>query len=144
MKTFIFTLILICIETTHSIHWSQSYSSVELTSIPANFSIEWYSQKVLMNDLLLVLMNENAFVIEVDHFSYANQDRFDQRYIISTDHWCDGCPIFFYTGNEGDVTAFVQNTGFMWENAKQFKAMVLFAEHRYYGKSIPYGTFNIV
>lgn len=39
---------------------------------------------------------------------------------------------------------FANNTGFMWENAKQFKAMVLFAEHRYYGESIPYGKLTRV
>lgn len=90
------------------------------TPIPANFTIGWYNQKV-------------------DHFGYANRDTFKQRYIVSTDHWSPGCPIFFYAGNEGDIFMFANNTGFMWENAAPFKAMVLFAEHRYYGESMPYG-----
>jgi len=59
-----------------------------------------------------------------------------QRYIISTDHWCEGCPIFFYAGNEGDIFMFANNTGFMWENAASFKAMNVFVEHRYYGNII--------
>nr|AYV89001.1 lysosomal Pro-X carboxypeptidase isoform X2 [Tetranychus truncatus] len=91
------------------------------TPIPANYTVFWYQQKV-------------------DHFNYINNDTFQQRVIISTDHWCtDGCPIFFYAGNEGDVFSFANNTGFMWENAPRFKAMVIFAEHRYYGESLPYG-----
>ncbi|CAG2120160.1 unnamed protein product, partial [Medioppia subpectinata] len=34
------------------------------------------------------------------------------------------------------------NTGFMWENAKQFRAMNLFLEHRYYGESVPFGKVD--
>ena len=33
---------------------------------------------------------------------------------------------------------FVNNTGFMFEMAKELSAMVIFAEHRYYGQSIPF------
>ena len=77
---------------------------------------------------------------KVDHQSYSNNDVFQQRYIISTQYWKPNGPIFFYAGNEGDIFSFANNTGFMWENAPKFNAMVVFMEHRYYGQSMPYGN----
>jgi len=43
--------------------------------------------------------------------------------------------MFFYLGNEADVTLYVNATGLMWENAPYFGALIVFAEHRYYGQS---------
>lgn len=78
---------------------------------------------------------------KVDHFTFTSNETFNQRIVISIDHWGkDGSPIFFYTGNEGDILLFSNNTGFLWEYAEQFNAMVVFAEHRYYGTSLPFGN----
>lgn len=80
------------------------------------------------------------FTQKVDHFTYNSDETFNQRIILSTDHWGkDGSPIFFYTGNEGDIFMFANNTGFIWDIAPQFNAMIVFAEHRYYGTSMPFG-----
>ncbi|XP_075224030.1 lysosomal Pro-X carboxypeptidase-like [Lycorma delicatula] len=80
--------------------------------------------------------------VPVDHFNFANQDTFKLRYLINDENWNpeSGGPIFFYTGNEADITLFAENTGFIWELAPEFKALIVFAEHRYYGESLPYGN----
>ncbi|EGI66041.1 PREDICTED: lysosomal Pro-X carboxypeptidase [Acromyrmex echinatior] len=82
-----------------------------------------------------------TFDVRVDHFSFAVQDTFKLRYLIN-DTWRkqQNAPIFFYTGNEGNIEVFAQNTGFLWEIAPKFDALVIFAEHRYYGESLPYGN----
>ncbi|CAA6657656.1 unnamed protein product [Spirodela intermedia] len=84
----------------------------------------------------------------LDHFSFAELPTFDQRYLVGGDgQWSSSGgagggrgPIFFYCGNEGDIEWFAANTGFVWEIAPSFGALVVFAEHRYYGKSMPFGS----
>jgi len=48
--------------------------------------------------------------------------------------------VFFYAGNEGPLEEFYYNTGLPFDWAEEFGAAILFAEHRYYGKSLPFGN----
>lgn len=85
------------------------------------------------------------FEQKVDHFSFTNEDAtFKQKYLINDTWWkTNNGPIFFYTGNEGTIEAFAQNSGFVWDIAPEFGAMVVFAEHRYYGTSLPFGPDSL-
>jgi len=79
----------------------------------------------------------------VDHFSFVNSDTYLEKYLYNDTYWDhDGGPIFFYTGNEADIETFANNTGFMFEIAPEFNALLVFAEHRYYGESMPYGNLS--
>ncbi|PSS30665.1 Lysosomal Pro-X carboxypeptidase [Actinidia chinensis var. chinensis] len=85
------------------------------------------------------------FEQQLDHFSFADLPTFRQRYLINTEYWAGPArmgPIFFYCGNEGEIQWFAANTGFVWEIAPRFGAMVVFPEHRYYGESMPYGSID--
>jgi len=44
-------------------------------------------------------------------------------------YWNENGPIFFYTGNEGLITGFWDNSGFVFEAAEKFNALVIFGEH---------------
>lgn len=104
------------------------------------------AQKNCTNDGWITVVNGTTypwktfnFSSKIDHFSYRNTDKFNMRYFISKCYYKDGGPIFFYTGNEGDLEDFATNTGIMWDLAPQFNATIIFAEHRFYGKSQPFG-----
>ncbi|ALC38629.1 CG2493 [Drosophila busckii] len=101
--------------------------------------------KVLAEEKFQYAIKE--FTVPLDHYSFLSNTSFNIRYLYN-DSYVDktnpDAPIFFYTGNEGDIEWFAQNSGFVWELAAKEHAVVVFAEHRYYGKSLPYGsdTFN--
>ncbi|KAG5556494.1 hypothetical protein RHGRI_006934 [Rhododendron griersonianum] len=90
------------------------------------------------------LYRAKYFTQTLDHFNYhpESYETFQQRYLINDTSWGGAeknAPIFVYTGNEGDIEWFAQNTGFVYENAPRFEALIVFVEHRFYGESIPFG-----
>ncbi|KAI8562970.1 hypothetical protein RHMOL_Rhmol03G0077100 [Rhododendron molle] len=90
------------------------------------------------------LYRAKYFTQTLDHFNYhpESYETFQQRYLINDTSWGGAeknAPIFVYTGNEGNIEWFAQNTGFVYENAPRFEALIVFIEHRFYGESIPFG-----
>jgi lysosomal Pro-X carboxypeptidase len=83
------------------------------------------------------------FEQNVDHFTFVNNATFKQRYLINKSHWKPGGPIFFYCGNEADIEYFARTMGFLWEAAPDFDAMLVFAEQRYQGRSLPFGAKSL-
>jgi len=98
-------------------------ASVISSAAAAEYKTAWFTQKI-------------------DHFNWAKTDAsFQQRWLFNDANWDGSGPILFYTGNEGDVTLFWSNTGFVTKTlAKELNALVVFAEHRYYGLSLPFGN----
>lgn len=86
---------------------------------------------------------ETRFIEQrLDHFSFASNDAtFRQRYFVckppNAPKDFEAKAIFFYCGNEANVELYVNATGLMWENADSHSAVLVFAEHRFYGESLP-------
>jgi len=95
---------------------------LHLTEQPYKWAEEYYNQ------------------MPIDHFAFTDPRTFRLRYLLNTENFQRNGPIFFYTGNEGPIEGFASNTGLMWDLAGEFGAAIIFAEHRYYGKSLPFGN----
>ena len=83
--------------------------------------------------------------VETDHFGFGpisggHAQNFDVRFFTYDSYWGGpGSPIWFYAGNEANVEQYVNATGLMWEHSQEAGALLVFAEHRFYGKSWPCG-----
>lgn len=79
---------------------------------------------------------------KIDHFNplVRQPSTFKQRMLISDKFFGNGSgPILVYVGNEGPIDQFWNNSGFVMELAEAFSGYIVFIEHRYYGKSVPFG-----
>ncbi|XP_060959467.1 uncharacterized protein LOC115700428 [Cannabis sativa] len=79
----------------------------------------------------------------LDHFNYREESYtiFQQRYLVNSKYWGGpNAPIFAYLGAEASIDYDINDIGFINENAPHFKALIVFIEHRYYGKSVPFGS----
>lgn len=81
----------------------------------------------------------------LDHFNYRPESysTFQQRYVINFKYWGGAnstSPIFAYLGAEEPLDGDLSLIGFLPDNAVQFNALLVYIEHRYYGKSIPFGS----
>jgi pimeloyl-ACP methyl ester carboxylesterase len=88
-------------------------------------------------------MTEYWFDAVVDHFNFRPtlQSTFPLRYLVNDQYYANSSsPVLFYAGNEANIYQFVNNSGFLWEAAIELQAMIVFAEHRYYGKSFPFNS----
>jgi len=66
--------------------------------------------------------------------SWCNAIILDKRFVcafITEKYWKEGTShaLLFYTGNEGPIEQFWDNTGFIFEAAEQLNALVIFGEH---------------
>lgn len=88
---------------------------------------------------LLSRCKEKWISQRLDHFDVGSAT-FEQRYFVCDEFFRHHRgAMFFYTGNEANVELYLNHSGLMWENAQHYGAMLVFAEHRYFGESLPFG-----
>ncbi|PVH47458.1 hypothetical protein PAHAL_4G067000 [Panicum hallii] len=78
------------------------------------------------------------FPQELDHFTFTPNASmlFYQKYLVNDTFWrrpsggkgAATGPMFVYTGNEGDIEWFATNTGFVFDIAPKFGALLVFIE----------------
>uniref|UniRef100_A0A8W8I0N9 Thymus-specific serine protease n=1 Tax=Magallana gigas TaxID=29159 RepID=A0A8W8I0N9_MAGGI len=73
----------------------------------------------------------------IDHFDALNSEMYSQKVYINTENWIKPSgPIFLFIGGEGALSNRTAYSGHHVEMAKRFGAMVVAAEHRFYGSNI--------
>ena len=122
--------------------WSCVYSS--------KYDNNGYRFELKRKNDLISNCSELFFEQYLDHFNYRigstpnNISTYMERYFVcGGSKWKQNNPIFFYFGNEGNVEQYINYTGLMWENQDTFNAIMVFAEHRYYGKSTPFNQSQL-
>lgn len=89
----------------------------------------------------------HIFKQRLDHFRSgpSSEILWPQRYLMNDTFWRGpGHPILFYTGNEGPIPAFWGACGFVTDVlAPKLGALVIFAEQRFYGASMPFGEQSL-
>ena len=128
-------------------------ASVPLTTPPSFFTrpppYSFSTLSASSNPYLSQLSNATYNYQTLDHFGWSvSSQRWSQYFLYSTQYWLPPTspngpgPVFLYAGNEGPIETFAANTGAMFELAQSFNAMIVFVEHRYYGRSMPWGGGN--
>jgi pimeloyl-ACP methyl ester carboxylesterase len=78
------------------------------------------------------------FNSRVDNFDSSNNATFAQRYYVDNQFWTGTGPVFYYISGEGTCNG--PPTGYVASLGKQYSALLISLEHRFYGESIPNGN----
>lgn len=75
---------------------------------------------------------------KVDNFDASNNATFAQRYYVDNQFWNGAGPVFFLISGEGTCNG--PPGGYVATLGKQYGALLVTLEHRFYGESIPNGN----
>ena len=94
---------------------------------------------LLENQAKELFINARVDNFDMSKSNGENEGEFNLRFLVSDKYYVKGSPIFFYCGNESPIEDFFEATGFLHTTlAQTFKALVVYGEHRFFGKSWPF------
>ncbi|CAG9772228.1 unnamed protein product [Ceutorhynchus assimilis] len=84
------------------------------------------------------------FEQKIDHFNPIDTRTYQQRYHINEDYYNETVKnhVFLMLGGEGEATETWLNYGSWLDTAKQYGALLIYLEHRYYGLSQPFSDLS--
>ncbi|KAL0729490.1 hypothetical protein Bca4012_025583 [Brassica carinata] len=135
------TLLLLIFSTSSSYFISLAHSKIPRLGISPNMlknAPDAPTQKLNHSDLKMFYFNQN-----LDHFTFTPKSymTFQQRYAIDSKHWAGAnAPILAFLGEESSLDSDLSAIGFLRDNGPRFKALLVYIEHRYYGKTMPFGS----
>jgi hypothetical protein len=75
---------------------------------------------------------------KIDHFDESSNATYVQRYYVDNQYWNGEGPVFLQIGGEGTLSG--APGGYQASLAKNYSALLIGLEHRFYGESIPNGN----
>ncbi|KAI1728639.1 serine carboxypeptidase s28 domain-containing protein [Ditylenchus destructor] len=83
------------------------------------------------------------FDARIEHFRRIEQKTFKLRYLYNLHYFNETNGILlFYPGGLSNIESSASKMGLVWDMAEQLGAAVVFAEHRYFGESLPFGDYS--
>ena len=90
----------------------------------------------------LTMFQEKTFMNQVDHFNFLDEREYAQRYWVSDQYWDQSGPLFIYIC--GEYRCSVPDTRlYPFMVGSKYNARFLVLEHRYYGDSQPFDTWEL-
>ena len=84
--------------------------------------------------------------VYLDHWNLSSNTTMRLRYLVDEQHFVANASapqtIVLYCGNEGSITDFAANSGFLWTMAQRWSAPVVLIEERFFGASVPDAAFR--
>ena len=75
----------------------------------------------------------------IDHYNYNSNATFKQRYYVLDDYYTTNGPVYLYICGQAECRG-ISNTSWTAQIAQKTKGIIFALEHRFYGKSLPFGS----